>query len=218
MGQKCNPKGLRLGIKQANGKRRESSIIQFGSNYAELLSQNLEIIKTIKSKTKKLSPSITASISNIVIKRMSSKVEVTIHSAKPGMLIGKKGSDIDMIKKELAKFVKDDIHLNIVEVRKPEIDANIVAQSIAFQVEKRVSYKRAMKAAIQQAMKYGALGVKVMVSGRLGGAEIARSEWDRQGRVPLHTFKADIDYALAEANTTYGVIGVKVWIYRPDNI
>ncbi|AZL15870.1 30S ribosomal protein S3 [Rickettsiales endosymbiont of Stachyamoeba lipophora] len=214
MGQKCNPIGARLGIKKANGQVRNWDFVFYCADrneYAKRLHEALKIRSFLFTRLK------SAGVSKVGIEGTAGKLKVDIHTSRPGVVIGKKGSDIDVIKKELAKFTKDDIHLNIVEVRKPEVDANIVAQSIAYQIEKRVSVKRAMKSAIQQAMKYNALGIKVIVSGRLGGAEIARTERYHEGRVPLHTFRADVDYALAEAHTTYGVIGVKVWIYRSDN-
>ncbi|RMD49237.1 MAG: 30S ribosomal protein S3, partial [Alphaproteobacteria bacterium] len=157
-----------------------------------------------------------AGISRIVIERPHKKCRVTIHTARPGMIIGKKGADIERLRREVAKMTDSELHLNIVEVRKPEIDAALVAQSIAEQLERRVGFRRAMKRAVQNAMRMGALGIRVNVAGRLGGAEIARTEWYREGRVPLHTLRADIDYALAEAKTPYGVIGVKVWIYKGD--
>jgi small subunit ribosomal protein S3 len=157
-----------------------------------------------------------AGVSRVIIERPHKKCRVTIHTARPGVIIGKKGADIETLRKKLANMTRSELHLNIVEVRKPEVDAVLVAESIAQQLERRVSFRRAMKRAVQNAMRMGALGIRVNVSGRLGGAEIARTEWYREGRVPLHTLRADIDFALAEAMTPYGVIGVKVWIFKGE--
>jgi small subunit ribosomal protein S3 len=152
----------------------------------------------------------------VIIERPHKKCRVTIHTARPGVIIGKKGADIETLRKKLNAFTKSELHLNIVEVRKPELDAQLVAESIAQQMERRVSFRRAMKRGVQNAMRMGALGIRVNVAGRLGGAEIARTEWYREGRVPLHTLRADIDYALSEAETPYGIIGVKVWIFKGE--
>jgi len=157
-----------------------------------------------------------AGISRVIIERPHKKCRVTIHTARPGVIIGKKGADIETLRKKLNAFTKSELHLNIVEVRKPELDAQLVAESIAQQMERRVSFRRAMKRGVQNAMRMGALGIRVNVAGRLGGAEIARTEWYREGRVPLHTLRADIDYALSEAETPYGIIGVKVWIFKGE--
>lgn len=206
MGQKVNPIGLRLGLNDNTWQ----SMWYANKEYSEFLHEDLAIRKYIK---KALTQS---GISRIDIERFARKAVITLHTSKPGMVIGKKGSDIDKVKKELAKITKSDIHLNIHEIKKPEIDSVLVAESIAQQLEKRISFRKAMKRAMQSAMKFGALGIRVNVSGRLGGAEIARMEWYREGRVPLHTLRADIDYGIARANTTYGVIGVKVWIYKGE--
>jgi len=157
-----------------------------------------------------------AGISHVIIERPHRKCRVTIHTARPGVIIGKKGADIETLRKKLAAMTASELHLNIVEVRKPELDAPLVAESIAQQLERRVSFRRAMKRAVQNAMRMGSLGIRVNVAGRLGGAEIARTEWYREGRVPLHTLRADIDYALAEAMTPYGIIGIKVWIFKGE--
>ncbi len=206
MGQKARPIGLRVGI----NRTWDSLWFADGDAYADRVHQDFKIRDYIK-KTLRFS-----GISKVIIERSAAKVRITIHTSRPGILIGKKGGDIDKIKKHVAKIVKADVSLNIVEVRKPEADAVIVAETIAQQLEKRVSFRRAMKRAMQSAMRLGAKGIRVNVSGRLGGAEIARMEWYREGRVPLHTLRADIDYGTSEAETTYGVIGVKVWIYKGD--
>lgn len=205
MGQKVNPIGLRVGINRAADSRWYAD-----EEYASALHEDLKMRAYIKKNLK------TAGVSRVVIERPSKKAVVTIHSARPGVVIGKKGADIDKIKKDLASFTKNEVHLNIVEVRKPEIDATLVAESIAQQLERRVSFRRAMKRATQSAMRLGAKGIRVNCSGRLAGAEIARLEWYREGRVPLHTLRADIDYGTARAETTYGTIGVKVWIYKGE--
>lgn len=205
MGQKVNPKVFRIGLAENN---TWDSKWYSQREYATNLHEDLKIRDLIK---KELSQ---AAISKIEIERLVKKVVITIHTAKPGVVIGKKGSDIDLIKKKIQNLTNCEIHLNIVEIRKPEIDALLIAQNIATQLEKRISFRRAMKRVMQAAMKMGAKGIRVNCSGRLGGAEIARMEWYRQGRVPLHTLRADIDYGIARANTTYGVIGVKVWVYK----
>ena len=205
MGQKVNPIGLRLGI-----NRTWESRWYAGKDYASKLLQDIKlreyVFKTLKQ----------AGVSRVVIERAANKTNVTIHSARPGVIIGKKGSDIDKLRKDLSKFTGGEVTLNIVEVRKPELDAQLVADGIAQQLERRVSFRRALKRSIQSALRLGAGGIRVSTSGRLGGAEIARREGYREGRVPLHTMRADIDYATSEALTTYGIIGVKVWIYKGD--
>ncbi|MCE3232127.1 MAG: rpsC [Rickettsiaceae bacterium] len=206
MGQKARPIGLRVGI----NRTWDSCWYAVGNSYAEHLHQDLGIRKYIEKEMH------FSGISKVVIERSAKKVRVLIHTSRPGVIIGKKGSDIEKMKKNLSKIASADVSLNIVEVRKPEADAKIVAEGVAQQLEKRVSFRRAMKRAMQSAMRLGAKGIRINVSGRLGGAEIARMEWYREGRVPLHTLRADIDYGTAEAVTTYGIIGVKVWIYKGD--
>ncbi|MEB3702719.1 30S ribosomal protein S3 [Candidatus Bealeia paramacronuclearis] len=205
MGQKINPIGLRLGINRTWDSRWYSD-----KDYGKLLHKDLELRKYLN---KRLSQ---AGISKIVIERMANKARVTVHTARPGIVIGKKGADIEKLRSDITKFLGSEVSLNILEIRKPELDAKLAAEGIAQQLERRVSFRRAMKRAMQSAMKMGAKGIRVNVSGRLGGAEIARMEWYREGQVPLHTFRADIDYGVAEAKTTYGIIGVKVWIYKGD--
>ena len=175
-----------------------------------MLREDLEVRGYIKNKLKN------AAVSKIVIERPAKNAKITIHSARPGIIIGKKGGDIEILKNEVNKILKVPVHLNIDEVRKPEIDAQLVSDSISQQLEKRVMFRRAMKRAMQNAMRLGAKGIKIMSSGRLNGIEIARTEWYREGRVPLHTLNADIDYGFSEAQTTYGIIGIKVWIYKGD--
>ena len=207
MGQKVNPTGIRLGIvKDWNSKWYA------GKRYGELLIQDIKLREVLK---KKLMP---AAVSRILIERPANNAVVTVFSARPGVIIGKKGGGIEALKAEIAKILNVPVHLNIEEIKKPEIDSTLVAESIAQQLEQRVMFRRAMKRAVTSAMKAGAKGVKICVSGRLGGAEIARSEWYREGRVPLHTFRADVDYGTAEAKTTYGIIGVKVWIFKGEII
>lgn len=205
MGQKVNAIGLRVGINKTWDSRWFAE-----KDYADKLHEDIKIQKYLK---KSLS---SAGVSKVIIERPSKKAHITIHTARPGVVIGKKGADIDKIKKDLAKFTSDEIHLNIVPVAKPEIDATLVAESIAQQLEKRVAFRRAMKRAVQSCLRLGAQGIRINVSGRLGGAEIARMEWYREGRVPLHTLRADIDYGVAEALTTYGVIGIKVWVFKGE--
>jgi small subunit ribosomal protein S3 len=207
MGQKVNPIGIRLAI---NNNTWFSTWYANKKTYAALLLEDLEIRKLIKSALGQ------AGISKIAIERLVNKVVINIHTARPGVVIGKKGADIDNIKKKLSKLTTCDIHLNIIEVRRPEIDAVLIAENIAQQLEKRVSFRRALKRSIQTAMKMGAKGIRINCSGRLGGAEIARMEWYREGRVPLHTLRAIIDYGTAEAKTTYGIIGLKVWVYKGE--
>jgi small subunit ribosomal protein S3 len=207
MGQKVNPIGIRLGInKDWNSKWFATK------NYAQLLNQDINLRKYLKKKL------MSAAISRIQIERPANNAVVTIHTARPGVLIGKKGGGIEALRAEIAAHLGVPVHLNIEEVRKPELDSTLVAEGIAQQLEQRVMFRRAMKRAVQTAMKAGAKGIKISVSGRLGGAEIARSEWYREGRVPLHTFRADIDYGTAESKTTYGIIGVKVWIFKGESI
>lgn len=205
MGQKVNPIGLRLGINKTWDSRWFA-----GAEFADKLHEDLKIRKHIKKRL------ASAGVSKVVIERPSKKAYVSIHTARPGIVIGKKGGDIEKIKQELAKFTKDEVHLNIVEVRKPEIDATLIAEGITQQLERRIAFRRAMKRAVQSALRLGAQGIRINVSGRLGGAEIARMEWYREGRVPLHTLRADVDYGTAEAHTTFGVIGVKVWVFKGE--
>jgi len=205
MGQKVNPNGIRLGINRTWSSRWFSK-----NNYMKLLHEDLEIKKYVK---KKLS---TASISKIVVERAAKKLRLTIYSSRPGIIIGKKGSDIESLKNKLTKMTNLDVYLDIKEVRKPEVEAKLVAENIASQLEKRISFRRAMKKAVQSSMRLGAKGVKVVCSGRLGGAEIARTEKYHEGSVPLHTLRSDIDYATAEAETTYGICGIKVWINKGE--
>ncbi len=207
MGQKVNAIGLRIGINQTS-----ESVWYAEKDYANQLHEDLKIRGYIKKALGQ------ASISRIEIERLVKKMIVTIHTAKPGVVIGRKGSDIEKIKIHLSKISNCDIHLNIVEIRKPETNATLIAESIAQQLEKRISFRRAMKRSMQSAMRFGALGIRVNCSGRLGGAEIARTEWYREGRVPLHTLRANIDYGVAKAYTTYGVIGIKVWVYKGDSV
>ena len=207
MGQKVNPIGIRLGI-----VKDWNSTWYASKNYPQLLNQDINIRKYLKKKL------MSAAVSKISIARPANNAVVTIHSARPGVLIGKKGGGIDALREEISKKLGVPVHLNIEEVRKPELDSTLVAEGIAQQLEQRVMFRRAMKRAVTSAMKAGAKGVKICVSGRLGGAEIARSEWYREGRVPLHTFRADIDYGTAESKTTYGIIGVKVWIFKGETV
>lgn len=208
MGQKVNPHGFRVGPTLFKGW---DSVLYAERDYADKLVQDLKIRALINKKYK------LAQVSKVIIQRTSGNVVVNIHAKKPGVIIGKSGSDIEKLKKEIQKIASAEIFINIHEVKKPGIDSNITAQTIAQQLENRVSFRKAMKTAIQNSFKQGAKGIKVACSGRLGGAEIARTEWYREGRVPLHTLRADIDYGTAEAATTYGVIGVKVWIYRGES-
>jgi small subunit ribosomal protein S3 len=205
MGQKVNPIGLRLGINRTWDSRWFAD-----DNYASLLREDLKIREYLYGRLAQ------AGVSRIVIERPAKKARITIHTARPGVVIGKKGADIEKVRQELAKLTRADVHLNIVEIRKPEIDAKLVAEGIAQQLERRVSTRRAMKRAVQSAMRLGAQGIRINCGGRLGGAEIARSVWYREGRVPLHTLRAHVDYGQAAARTTYGACGVKVWIYKGD--
>jgi len=205
VGQKVNPVGLRIGI------IRDWESKWFASkDYGALLLEDLKIRDYLKKKLKE------AAVSRIEIERAANRVNVTIHTAKPGMVIGKGGSEVEIIREQLVKMTGKKVHINIQEIKNPELDAILVAESIAQQLERRVSFRRAMKQAIQRTMRAGAKGIKTVVSGRLGGAEIARTEGYNEGTVPLHTLRADIDYGTAEAHTTYGRIGVKVWIYRGE--
>ena len=206
MGQKINPIGLRLQV----NRTWESVWFAGRREFGELLHQDLQIRKYVKMNCGQ------AGISRVVIERPHKKCRVTIHAARPGVIIGKKGSDIETLRNNLSKLTGSELLLNVLEVRKPETDAALVAESIAQQLERRVSFRRAMKRAVQNAMRMGALGIRVDISGRLGGAEIARTEWYSEGRVPRHTLRADIDYCVAESNTAYGIIGVKVWIFKGD--
>lgn len=203
MGQKVNPIGLRLGF-----NKTWDSIWFAGKDYAALLKQDLELRSYILKNYKQ------AQIAKVVLERPAKKPKVTIHCARPGILIGKKGADIEQLKKKLEKIAGCDVSVNIQEERKPDTNATLAAENIASQLERRVSFRRAMKKIVQSAMRAGAEGIRVNVSGRLGGAEIARMEWYREGRVPLHTLRSDVDYGTASAHTTYGVCGVKVWIYK----
>ena len=208
MGQKVNPIGIRLCIV----KKWNSNWYATNKNYARLLNQDINLRKELKKKL------MSAAVSRIQIDRPANNAIITIHTARPGVLIGKKGGGIDALRSEIAKKLGVPVHLNIEEIRKPELDSTLVAESIAQQLEQRVMFRRAMKRAVTSALKSGAKGIKITVSGRLGGAEIARSETYREGRVPLHTFRADIDYGTAESKTTYGIIGVKVWIFKGENL
>ncbi len=205
MGHKVNPIGLRLGINRTWDSRWYAS-----AEYADLLHEDLRIRRYIQSDLKG------AGISRITIERPPKKARVIIHTARPGMVIGKKGADIERIRKKLATMTDSQVQLNIVEIRKPEIEAQLVAENVAEQLERRVAFRRAMKRAVQASMRLGALGIRITVGGRLGGAEIARVEWYREGRVPLHTLRADIDYGVATARTAYGTCGVKVWVFRGE--
>ncbi|UOM35601.1 30S ribosomal protein S3 [Acuticoccus sp. I52.16.1] len=206
MGHKVSPVGLRLGINRTWDSRWYAE----GGEYGKLLHEDLAIRAMLMKHLKQ------AAVSKIVIERPHKKCRVTIHSARPGVVIGKKGADIDKLRKRVAAMTDSEVHINIVEVRKPEIDATLVAASIAQQLERRIAFRRAMKRAVQTAMRMGAGGIRINCGGRLGGAEIARTEWYREGRVPLHTLRADIDYGTAEAKTAYGICGVKVWIFKGE--
>ncbi len=205
MGQKTNPIGLRLGI-----IKPWESMWFSEREYSRLLEEDINLRKFL---LKKLA---SAGISKIVIERPAKLAKITVHTSRPGVIIGKKGSDIEKLKKSISKIVSGDISINIVEIKKPELDSQLVADNIAQQLERRVAFRRAMKRAVQSAMRLGAKGIRVNCSGRLGGAEIARTEWYREGRVPLHTLRAEIDYGVSRANTTYGICGVKVWIFKGE--
>jgi small subunit ribosomal protein S3 len=206
MGPKVNPIGMRLQVNRTWDSRWYADT----KDYGNLLMEDIRIRAFIKDECKQ------AGISRVIIERPHKKCRVTIHTARPGVIIGKKGADIEGLRRKIASMTDSELHLNIVEVRKPELDAALVAESIAQQLERRVSFRRAMKRSVQNAMRMGSLGIRVNVAGRLGGAEIARTEWYREGRVPLHTLRADIDYALCEAKTAYGIIGIKVWIFKGE--
>jgi small subunit ribosomal protein S3 len=208
MGQKVHPTGIRLGIV----KKHTSTWYAGSDNYADNLNADLKVRAYVQ---KKLAH---ASVSRVEIERPANTARVTIHTGRPGIVIGKKGEDVDKLRAELTKQMGVPVHINIEEIRKPDLDAALVAQNIASQLERRVMFRRAMKRVVQNAMRQGAEGIKVQVSGRVNGAEIARTEWYREGRVPLHTLRADIDYAPFEAHTTYGIIGVKVWIFKGEVI
>lgn len=206
MGQKVNPVGLRLGINRTWDSRWYAGKNEYGT----LLHEDMKIREVLLKALKQ------AAVSKIVIERPHKKCRVTVHSARPGVVIGKKGADIEVLRKDLMKLAGAEVALNIVEIRKPEIDATLVAENIAQQLERRIAFRRAMKRAVQSAMRLGALGIRINCSGRLGGAEIARAEWYREGRVPLHTLRADIDFGTATAKTTYGTCGVKVWVFKGE--
>ena len=206
MGQKVHPTGIRLGIV----KDWTSTWYAGSDKYAEYLNMDLEIREFIKKRL------AAASVSRVQIMRPASNAVITIHTARPGIVIGKKGEDIDKLRKEITARMGIPVSINVEEIRKPELDAYLVAESVAQQLERRIMFRRAMKRAVSNSMRIGAEGIKIKVGGRLNGAEIARSEWYREGRVPLHTLRADIDYGTAEANTTYGLIGVKVWIFKGE--
>jgi small subunit ribosomal protein S3 len=206
MGQKVHPTGIRLGIVKDWTSRWYAD----SKNFADLLNNDLEVRDFLK---KKLSQ---ASVSRIQINRPAKNAHITIHTARPGLVIGKKGEDIDALRKEVSQMMGIPVHISIEEIRKPEMDAQLVAEGIAQQLERRIMFRRAMKRAVQNTMRLGAEGIKVNIAGRLNGAEIARSEWYREGRVPLHTLRADIDYGFAEAKTTYGIIGIKTWIFKGE--
>ena len=206
MGQKVHPTGIRLGIV----KKHTSVWYAEGKEYAQNLLADLEVREFIKKKL------ANASVSRVEIERSAQTAKLTIFTARPGIVIGKKGEDVESLRRMLTEKMGISVQINIEEIRKPDLDALLVADNVASQLERRVMFRRAMKRAVQNAMRQGAEGIKVQVGGRLGGAEIARSEWYREGRVPLHTLRADIDYGTAEANTTYGIIGVKVWIYSGE--
>jgi small subunit ribosomal protein S3 len=208
MGQKIHPTGFRLSVSRNWASRWYASNREF----AGMLSEDIKVREYLKAKLKN------AAVSRVLIERPAKNARITIFSARPGVVIGKKGEDIENLKKELATRLGMPVAVNIEEVRKPEIDAQLIADSITQQLEKRIMFRRAMKRAMQNAMRLGAQGIKIMSSGRLNGIEIARTEWYREGRVPLHTLRADIDYATSEAKTTYGVIGVKVWVYKGDTL
>ena len=205
MGHKVNPIGLRVGINRTWDSRWYAD-----RDYADLLEEDVKIRNYIGKRLTQ------AGVSKVLIERPAKRARVTIYSARPGVIIGKKGADIEKLRQDLSALTANEVSLNIVEIRKPEIDAQLVADNIAQQLERRVAFRRALKRAVQSAMRLGALGIRINAAGRLGGAEIARTEWYREGRVPLHTMRADIDYATSEAHTTYGVCGIKVWIFKGE--
>jgi small subunit ribosomal protein S3 len=208
MGQKIHPTGFRLAVTRNWGSRWYAG----NNNFATMLNEDLKVREYLKAKLKN------ASVGRVVIERPAKNARITIFSSRPGVVIGKKGEDIEVLKSALTKMMGVPVHVNIEEIRKPEIDAQLIADSIAQQLEKRIMFRRAMKRAMQNAMRLGAQGIKIMSAGRLNGIEIARSEWYREGRVPLHTLRADIDYGFGEASTTYGIIGIKVWVYKGDRL
>ena len=205
MGQKTHPYGFRLGYNKTWHSRWYAE-----NNYADTLVEDVKLRKQLKDRLNH------AGVSEIDIERSGDRMRLTIYTSRPGIIIGRKGAEVDKLRDDLVKQLKREVHINIQEVQRPELDAQLVAESIAGQLVRRVSFRRAMKKSMESAFRFGAKGVKIMVSGRLGGHEIARTEWYQEGRLPLHTLKADIDYGLAEAKTSYGVIGVKVWVYRGD--
>jgi len=205
VGQKTNPIGLRLGVIRGWDSRWYEE-----KNYAKWLHEDIKIREYVKEKLKH------AGISRVEIERAANKVKVNVHTARPGIVIGKRGAGIETFKKELQKLTENELFLNIIEVRKPELDAQLIAENVCTQLERRIAFRRAMKKAVSTAMKFGAKGIRISCSGRLGGAEMARYEWYREGRVPLHTLRADIDYGFAEAYTTYGTIGCKVWVMKGE--
>jgi len=207
MGQKVNPIGFRLGI-----SRGWESVWYADKNYAKLLHEDITLRQFVKKRM------FHAGISRIVIERPAGKIKVSVHTARPGVIIGKKGSEIESLRRDLRSMTGQDVQVYIVEIRRPEAEAQLVAENIAFQIQRRVAFRRAMKRAVQNAMRMGALGVRINCAGRLGGAEIARTEWYREGRVPLHTLRADVDYGVAKAKTTYGIIGIKVWIFKGEKL
>ena len=206
MGQKVNPVGLRLGI----NRTWDSRWFAKKADYGKLLHEDIKIRKQLKKRLYQ------AGVSRIIIERPHKKCRITIYAARPGVIIGKKGADIEKLRKDVAAITGGEVHLNIVEIRKPEADAQLIAENITAQLERRIAFRRAMKRAMQSAMRLGAKGIRINVSGRLGGAEIARMEWYKEGRVPLHTLRADMDFGFAEAKTTYGIIGVKVWVFKGE--
>jgi small subunit ribosomal protein S3 len=207
MGQKVSPRGLRIGIIEGWQSKWFA-----GRDFARFIGEDVKIRKFVKTKLQ------AAGISRVEIERAASRVKINIFTAQPGLVIGKKGKDIEDLRKDLKNLVQRDVALSIIEARKPDMDAQLVAEGIAFQLERRVNFRRAMKEAINRAQRVGAEGIKIRISGRLNGAEIARTESSREGRVPLHTLRADIDYGLAEASTTYGIIGVKVWVFKGEKL
>jgi len=204
MGQKVNPIGFRVGITRG----WESVWYASDKNFGEQLREDIKLRRYVKARLKH------AGVSRIVIERPADKIKVTVHTSRPGVVIGKKGSEIDAVRRELVQQFGREVQVFIVEVRRPEAEAQLIAENVAFQLERRVAFRRAMKRAVQSAMRMGVKGVRINCAGRLGGAEIARTEWYREGRVPLHTLRADVDYGTAEANTTYGIIGIKVWVFN----
>lgn len=206
MGQKINPTGFRLAVT----KDWSSKWFAKSSDFPTVLKQDIDVREYLRKRL------ANASVGRVVIERPAKSARITIHSARPGVVIGRKGEDIEVLKRDLQKLMGVPVHVNIEEIRKPELDAQIIADGIAQQLEKRVQFRRAMKRAMQNAMRVGAKGIKIMTSGRLNGADIARSEWYREGRVPLHTLRANVDYATSEAHTTYGVLGLKVWVYKGE--